>query len=120
MDTATPSSGPIEQKVTGTLQGHVTIGPLQPVVRVDEPTPVVPPEVYTTRQIVVYTADGQTEIARVPIRPDGTYQVALSAGSYVVDINRAGMDYSKDLPAAVQIVTGQKTILDIDIDTGIR
>lgn len=110
----------IEQKATGTLQGRVAIGPLQPVVRADEPTPVVPPEVYAARQIVIYTADGQTQITRVPIGPDGTYQVALRAGSYVVDINRGGMDSSKDLPANVQIVAGQTTTLDVEIDTGIR
>lgn len=120
IDTATSSSGQIEQKTSGTLQGHVTIGPLQPVARVDEPTPVVPPEVYAARQIVVFATDGQAEIARVPIGPDGTYQVALPPGSYVVDINRAGIDSSKDLPAKVQIVAGQTTTLDVDIDTGIR
>ena len=114
-------TGQIEQNVaTGTLQGHVNIGPLQPVVRVDEPTPVVPPEAYAARQIVIYAADGQTEIARVQIGPDGNYEVALPPGTYVVDINRGGIDSSKSLPAKVQIEAGQTKTLDVEIDTGIR
>ena len=114
-------TGQIEQNVaTGTLQGHVNIGPLQPVVRVDEPTPVVPPEAYAARQIVIYAADGQTEIARVQIGPDGNYELALPPGTYVVDINRGGIDSSKSLPAKVQIEAGQTKTLDVEIDTGIR
>ena len=115
------ATGQIEQnEATGTLQGHVNIGPLQPVVRIDEPTPVVPPEAYAARQIVVYAADGQTEIARVQIGTDGNYQVALAPGTYVVDLIRSGIDSSKNLPAKVQIAAGQTTTLDVEIDTGIR
>ena len=113
-------TGQIEQNVaTGRLQGHVNIGPLRPVVRIDEPTPVVPPEAYAARQIVVYDADGQTEVAHVQIGPDGNYEVALPPGTYVVDLTRAGRDRS-NLPAKIQIATGQTTTLDVEIDTGIR
>lgn len=105
---------------TGTLQGKVTIGPTSPVVRADEPSPTVPPEAYAARRIVVYAADGQTEVIRVPIQPDGTYQVQLAPGSYVVDIDHAGMDSARGLPVKLTIVAGQTTTLDIDIDTGIR
>ena len=115
------ATGQIEQNAaTGTLQGHVNIGPLQPVVRVDEPTPVVPPEAYAARQIVIYAADGQTEIARIQIGPDGNYDVALPPGTYVIDLTRSGIDTSKNLPAKVQIEAGQTKTLDVEIDTGIR
>lgn len=114
------ATGQIEQEATGTLQGNVAIGPLQPVVRVDEPTPEVPPEVYAARQIVVHAADGLAEIARVPIGPDGSYSVDLPPGDYVIDINRVGIDFSKDVPAKVHIEAGQTVTLDVAIDTGIR
>jgi hypothetical protein len=107
-------------EATGTLQGHVSIGPLQPVARADEPTPVVPPEVYAARQIVVTNADDQADSYRVPIGPDGTYQVALAPGSYLVDFNRVGIDFSKDLPATAEIAAGQTITLNVIIDTGIR
>jgi hypothetical protein len=122
----------------GRLRGNVSIGPLSPVQRegVVEPTPL--PEVYaratsvratvyaratsvwaTSRTIIIYEVDGQTEVKRVQVRPDGTYEIILLNGSYVVDILRSGIESAAELPKTVQIDGGRVT-LDIDIDTGIR
>ena len=105
---------------TGTLEGHVTIGPLVPVMREGEPEPTPAPEVYAGRQIVIYAQDGRTEITRVQIDAEGNYRVTLPVGTYVVDINRIGIDRGIDLPKTVEIVSGQVTRLDVEIDTGIR
>ena len=105
---------------TGVLEGHVTIGPLVPVVREGEPEPTPAPEVYASRQIVIYAQDGRTEVARVQIDPRGDYRVELAVGTYVVDINYVGIDTAKELPKSVQIRAGKITRLDVDIDTGIR
>jgi hypothetical protein len=107
-------------QASGTLEGHVTIGPLVPVVRQGEPEPTPAPEVYAARQIVVFARDGQTEVARAQVDAGGDYRVTLPAGTYVVDINHAGIDRAADLPKTVQISAGQVTRLDVDIDTGIR
>lgn len=113
--TATPN--PVGQ---GILEGQVTIGPLVPVVRqgVSEPTPA--PEVYAARHIVIFSEDGEQELERVSIEANGRYQTGLPAGTYVVDINHAGIDSAAGLPATVNIRDGQTTVLNIDIDTGIR
>ncbi|MGB3903843.1 MAG: hypothetical protein WBB22_02885 [Anaerolineae bacterium] len=111
------ASGPQE---TGMLEGHVTIGPLVPVVREGEPEPTPAPEVYASRQIVIYAQDGRTEITRVQIDAKGNYRVTLPVGTYVVDINRIGIDRGIDLPKTVEIVSGGVTRLDVEIDTGIR
>jgi hypothetical protein len=104
---------------TGTLSGRVTIGPINPVEREGEnPTP--PPEVYAARQIVVFNRTGKREVARVDIDSNGTYEVSLPPGEYVVDINHAGIDSAAGLPQTVTIRADQATQLDIDIDTGIR
>lgn len=105
---------------TGTLEGHVTIGPLVPVVRPGEPEPTPGPEVYASRKIVVYAQDGRTEVARVDIDSRGNYGVTLAPGTYVVDINHAGIDRGIGLPKTVEIVSNQVTHLDVEIDTGIR
>jgi hypothetical protein len=105
---------------TGVLQGHVTIGPLVPVVQEGVPEPTPAPEVYASRQIVIYASDGQTEVARVPIDGQGNYRVELPVGTYVVDINHVGIDMAKELPKTVEIKSGQVTRLDVEIDTGIR
>lgn len=105
---------------TGTLAGRVTIGPLQPVMQVGVPEPTPAPEVFAARWVVVFDARGEDEIATALLGPDGRYAIDLPAGRYVVDINRAGIDSAAGLPLEVEILPGETTILDIDIDTGIR
>jgi hypothetical protein len=111
------SPGPIQ---TGTLQGQVTIGPLVPVVGpgMEEPTPG--PEVFADRKVVIYDAKGKRELGLVDIQAGGSYSVDLEVGTYLVDINHLGIDHAAGLPAIVEILAAQITILDIDIDTGIR
>lgn len=109
-----------QPKELGTLQGQVTIGPLEPVRREGEPEPTPALEVYAARKIVVFAPDGKTEIARADIDNSGHYAITLPAGVYVVDINHAGMDSAVDLPTTVTIISGRVTWLDVDIDTGIR
>ena len=107
-------------QATGTLRGLVTIGPLVPVQREGVPDPTPAPEVYEARKVVIYESDGKTEVTRADINAQGEYEVILPVGSYVVDINRIGIDSASGLPAEIVIREGEVTILDIDIDTGIR
>ena len=105
---------------TGVLQGHVTIGPLVPVVQEGVPEPTPAPEVYASRQIVIYASDGRTEVTRVQIDAQGNYRVTLPVGTYVVDINHVGIDRGIELPATVKIEAQEVTRLDVAIDTGVR
>jgi hypothetical protein len=104
----------------GVLEGHVTIGPLVPVVREGEAEPTPAPEVYAAREIVVFEEDGKTEIARLKIDANGNYRVELPVGTYIIDINRIGIDTAAGLPKEIEITSLGVTRLDIDIDTGIR
>ncbi len=104
---------------TGTLEGNVSIGPLQPVERPGEKPPV-PCEVYEARKIMVYDRSGQRLVYQVDIDCDGHYRVDLKPGVYTVDINRLGIDRSSEVPGQVEIKSGETITLDIDIDTGIR
>lgn len=115
-----PILGGCNPKESGVLEGFVTIGPLTPIVQegVSEPTPDA--SVYAGRQIVIFSQDGKKEITKVPIQPDGSYSIELPIGKYLVDINHSGIDFSKDLPAVIEIKKDQIFSLDIDIDTGIR
>ena len=109
--------GPVE---VGILHGNVTVGPLVPVLREGEVPPTPSPEVYSSREIVVYERDGKTEFARLEIDVSGNYRGELPVGIYVIDINHLGIDSAANLPTEVEITSGGKTQLDIDIDTGIR
>ena len=72
----------------GTLAGNVTVGPLSPVERIGVSPTAPPPEVFTSRSLIVYAADGTTKVADVPIRAAGlygTYSISLKPGTYVLD-----------------------------------
>ena len=111
------SSDPPER---GILEGQVYIGPLQPAMQTGEEAPTPAPEVYAAREIVVYKKNGVTEFTRLEIGATGWYQGELPVGSYVIDINRIGIDLADNLPKKIEIRAGITTILDIEIDTGIR
>lgn len=107
------------QKEEGRLEGAVTIGPLCPV----EPCTPTPDQVRAacaSRKILVYAEDGRTLLRVLAINPEAGYATVLPAGTYVVDINRIGIDSSDDVPREVTIRPGETVRLDIAIDTGIR
>ena len=106
-------------QATGTLEGNVTIGPLQPVQRQGE-NPPVPPEVYAARKVMVYDKSGKNLIKQVDIDNKGHYQVELKPATYTIDINRIGIDHSGQVPRQIVITANQTVTLNIDIDTGIR
>jgi len=108
----------------GTLEGTVSIGPIWPVERPGE-NPPVSPEVFAARKIMVYDEQGKklmetVDITQIGQSAEGRYSIQLKPGDYVVDINKAGIDHSAEVPRMVEIKTGQTVTLDISIDTGIR
>ncbi|MFC2027372.1 DUF3221 domain-containing protein [Chloroflexota bacterium] len=107
-------------RMTGILKGHVTIGPIEPVVQAGDDPEDVPPEVYDARKIMVFDMSGEELIEQVGIGHDGNYSVELASGTYLIDINRLGIDYSDQVPIELEILAGEMVHLDIDIDTGIR
>ena len=110
---------PIPQEF-GILEGQVSIGPLVPAVQVGEEYPTPAPEVYAAREIVVYKKNGKTEFTRLEINATGWYQGKLPVGTYVIDINRIGIDSADNLPLEIEITNNRITTVNIDIDTGIR
>lgn len=109
---------------TGLLQGSVTIGPITPV-EIPGQNPIVPPEVFSTRKVLVYDSTGKSLIKEVIIyqvkqTANGYYSVQLEPGVYKIDVTSTGIGGGANLPETITITAGQTRILDIDIDTGIR
>lgn len=102
---------------TGYVKGSVTIGPLCPVERADKPCPV-PPETYTSRNVVVYEADQTTIKTKRSLSTTGSYSIALSPGTYWVQIEPAGIGEGEK--KQISITSGNTVTTDFDIDTGIR
>ncbi|HEX7593485.1 MAG TPA: hypothetical protein VF429_04865 [Anaerolineae bacterium] len=118
--TASPVAAPGASGAVGYLAGRVTVGPLQPVERVGAPSPIPPPEVFTSRSINIFKGDGATLVVNVKFNGDGTYRVALPPGVYVVALARTGIDRARELPVTITIESGKTVTLDIGIDTGMR
>jgi hypothetical protein len=107
---------------TGLLEGVISIGPLCPVEKVpSDPACQPTAETYKAYPVGVYTADRTKKIASIIPNLNGSYMIELMPGNYqvVLHTNQNGIGGS-NLPADISIVSNEVTILDINIDTGIR
>ena len=114
----------------GILRGKVTIGPLCPV----EPCDLTPEQVarvYEARKAFVYRQFTEIKIAEANLSKNGEYSFSLKPGTYIVDIsdaegNALPLDISRRplignaLPKEALVISEDVTIVDFDIDTGIR
>lgn len=105
--------------VLGIIKGKVHIGPICPVERVGVPCPV-PPEAYTSREVILYSADGLTVVKRMHFATDGTYNFAVPAGVYVLGVPRQGIGGASGLPQTLTVKSGETLEINFSIDTGIR
>jgi hypothetical protein len=106
------------------LQGAVTIGPISPVERPGE-SPVVPPEVFSSRYLIIYDESGKKLVREVYFTQigqgaTGYYTAQIAPGTYVVDINHLGMDRADNLPVKISVIADETVTIDVNIDTGIR
>ena len=99
---------------SGTIKGHVSLGPTMPVCRIGTPCGGD----YAGAKIVVRTADG-TVAARLAAGQKGEYRIDVSAGTYVV-----GVEVSGALPRCSQmdvvVAAGRISAAEIACDSGIR
>ena len=105
--------------VLGTLDGRVTIGPICPVERIDQPCDP-PPEMYAKHKLLVLAADTKKKVSEITMDGKGYFHEVLPPGDYLIDFVPHDIGISPPQPKEVNIVAGQKAWLDIDIDTGIR
>ena len=106
----------------GFLKGTISIGPICPVETIP-PSPACQPtaETYKAYPVGVFTADGSSKIAQLNPSIDGSYITELPPGDYLVVLEKAkNGPGSSNLPAEVSITAEDDTVLNINIDTGIR
>ena len=106
---------------TGFLEGIISIGPICPVERIP-PDPACLPtaETYKAYPVGVYTANGVSKILQLMPALDGTFSSELPPGDYLVKLISNQNIGGGNLPVEISITSQEKTILDINIDTGIR
>ena len=106
----------------GFLKGVISIGPLCPVER-DPPDPGCLPtyETYKAYPVSIWSSNGRRKIAHVNPALDGSYKIELNSGNYLVILETGQNSIgSSNLPVEVEIRAQAETILNINIDTGIR
>jgi hypothetical protein len=106
------------------LQGAVTIGPITPVQKVGE-CPPVPPEVFSSRKLIIYDESGQKLVREVYFTQidqsaNGYYTAQIAPGTYTIDIAHQGMDRADGLPKKITVAADETVTIDVNIDTGIR
>jgi hypothetical protein len=107
-------------RAAGLIKGKVSVGPICPVERPGVPCPV-PREAYTSREVILYAANGTMVVKRTHFAADGTYRFEVPAGTYVLDIPRQqGIGGSRDLPKTLTVKSGETLEVNFSIDTGIR
>jgi len=106
------------------LQGAVTIGPISPVERPGE-CPSVSPDVFNARKLLIYDESGRYLVREVYFTQIGSgatgyYTAQLAPGTYIIDINRTGVDTADNLPQKITVAADETITIDVNIDTGIR
>jgi hypothetical protein len=107
---------------TGLLEGVISIGPICPV-ETDPPDPhcLQTAKTYKAYPVGVWTSDGTRKITLINPALDGSYRTELAPGDYLVILESGQNTIAKsNLPVGVSIISHDKTILNIVIDTGIR
>jgi len=108
---------PSARIASGYVSGHIDIGPFCPV-EIEGQTCEVPPEAYTSREVIIYESDQTTINVKGSIDVEGNYRIPLGPGEYFVQINPAGIGEGEK--KQVTIKSSETTIVNFNIDTGIR
>jgi hypothetical protein len=111
-----------KQKEYGYLEGVISIGPICPVERIP-PDPACLPtaETYKAFPVSIFSSDGKKKITRLNPSLDGSYICELPSGNYKVILEKVQASVGgSNLPVEISITALDKTLLNIDIDTGIR
>ncbi|TSA35229.1 MAG: hypothetical protein D4R64_10165 [Porphyromonadaceae bacterium] len=107
---------------TGVLEGVISIGPLCPVEKIPPDPGCLPTaETYKAYPVGVWTSNGSRKIAQINPALDGSFSTELAPGNYLVLLEKEQNNIGgSNLPAGVSIISGGTTLLNINIDTGIR
>jgi hypothetical protein len=106
----------------GYLEGVINIGPICPVEKIPPDPGCLPTaETYKAYPVGVFTSDVKRKITQLNPSLDGTFSSKLPAGNYLIVLETAINNIGgSNLPVAVSISSHERTLLNIDIDTGIR
>ena len=96
------------------IVGKVTIGPMCPVQREDDPCP---PQAYQATLTIV--TKGGIDLGQIVTAEDGTFKVALQPGEYVLHPESPSvLPFAQE--QAFTVLAGEYTEILVEYDSGIR
>jgi hypothetical protein len=104
----------------GFLQGHLHIVSPKTVELADGNAPAVTAETYAEYPLIIFSQEGKKEIARLRADANGNYRVRLPPGVYILDVEGRARKHVRGKPKRFTVISSQTTLVDMDIDTGIR
>lgn len=109
-----------DDAVPGVLQGHLKIVLPKTVDLADGNDPAPAMENYVEHPLIVLSADGKKEIARIIPDKNGNYRIALPPGDYLLDIHGRAPRRVRAKPQPFRVISNQTIRVDMAMDTGIR
>src|SRR6266480_3861377 len=114
--TVTASSGKTSQTLLiasqsglGAVVGKVSIVLCPEPAVVNASSCKVPPDMYSTRQLVLTASGGG--VVNIPLNPDGTFTAQVPAGSYQVSISNCNfLGCDLPTPSSISVVTSTTTV----------
>jgi len=112
---AAPTATPVQAAGSG-IQGQALMGPMCPVVRIDEPCPDQPVQA----NVDVLNVDCTQKISDFTTDADGRFRVALPPGEYCLLPRPGAGGFPFGKPQNVVVEENAYTAVIISLDTGIR
>jgi hypothetical protein len=105
----------------GFLEGNLKIISLREVEPSDNmPRQTVTAETFAEYPLIILSAGGKKEVARVTANENGNYRVALPPGDYVLDVQDRAAKHLRAKPQPFSIVSNQTVRVDMNIIIGFR
>jgi hypothetical protein len=107
----------------GVLKGTISIGPICPVETIPPQPQCLPTrDTYNNYATAVWTPDKKMKLVVIVPNLDGTYQINLPSGDYLLDYATARTNGigGSNLPKTFSIADKDTLTLNVSIDTGIR
>jgi hypothetical protein len=108
------ATSPAAPASSGTVTGRVLAAPGCPVEQANSPCPPIPVAGAQVRAL-----RGGKAVVTVRSRRDGTFQLRLGAGAYILTAVNAG-GYRSTTRAVITVRPGQRIRVNLTVDSGIR
>ena len=112
------SSLPVNAAPEGVLEGRLTVLEGRPVQRAEETPAAQRATNYADYPLVVLSADGKQQVARVKPDEAGRYRVMLPTGNYILDVERWVAKRLRVRAQPFTIAADQTSHVDIAVMSG--